>query len=68
VKSLLIGFGTGKVLQGELTMQINNGKDGELLWRFYKQMNEDVMSSPSAVMERMMRKVGRNFPIKFNVL
>jgi hypothetical protein len=22
-------------------MQINNGKDGELLWRFYKQMNED---------------------------
>jgi hypothetical protein len=26
---------------GELTMQINNGKDGELLWRFYKQMNED---------------------------
>jgi hypothetical protein len=45
-------------------MQINNGKDGELLWRFYKQMNEDVMSSPSAVMERMMRKVGRNFPYK----
>jgi hypothetical protein len=46
-------------------MQINNGKDGELLWRFYKQMNEDVMSSPSAVMERMMRKVET---IKFNVL
>jgi hypothetical protein len=62
VKSLLIGFGTGKVATGELTMQINNGKDGELLWRFYKQMNEDVMSSPSAMMERMMRKVGRNFP------
>jgi hypothetical protein len=33
------------VATGELTMQINNGKDGELLWRFYKQMNEDVMSS-----------------------
>jgi hypothetical protein len=62
VKSLLIGFGTGKVATGELTMQINNGKDGQLLWRFYKQMNEDVMSSPSAMMERMMRKVGRNFP------
>jgi hypothetical protein len=25
------------------------------------QTDEDVMSSPSAVMERMMRKVGRNF-------
>lgn len=62
VKSLLIGFGTGKVATGELTMQINNAKDGGLLWRFYKQMNEDVMSSPSAMMERMMRKVGRNFP------
>jgi hypothetical protein len=35
------------VATGELTMQINNGKDGELLWRFYKQMNEDVMSSCS---------------------
>jgi hypothetical protein len=27
-----------KGITGELTMQINNGKDGELLWRFYKQM------------------------------
>jgi hypothetical protein len=58
----LIGFGTGKVATGGLTMQINNGADGDLVWRFYKQMAEDVMSSPSAMMERMMRKVGRNFP------
>ena len=62
VKTLLIGFGTGKVATGGLTMQINNGVDGDLVWRFYKQMAEDVMSSPSAMMERMMRKVGRNFP------
>jgi hypothetical protein len=59
VKSLLIGF--GKVLTGELTMQINNGKDGELLWRFYKQMNEDVMKCSDGKNER---KVGRNFPYK----
>lgn len=62
VKTLLIGFGTGKVATGALTMQINNGADGDLVWRFYKQMAEDVMSSPAAMMERMMRKVGRNFP------
>jgi hypothetical protein len=62
VKTLLIGFGTGKVATGGLTMQINNGVDGDLVWRFYKQMAEDVMSSPAAMMERMMRKVGRNFP------
>jgi hypothetical protein len=60
VSSLLIG--SGKVASGELTMQIYNGKDGELLWRFYKSMNEDVLSSANQVMERMMRKVGRNFP------
>ncbi len=60
--TLLVGFGTGSVATGALTMQINDGKSGDLVWRFYKQMAEDVMSSPSAMMERMMRKVGRNFP------
>ena len=55
-------FGVGNVATGELTMAIYNGTDGDLLWRFYKQMNEDVFSSANAVMERMMRKVGRNFP------
>ena len=60
--TLLVGFGSGSVATGALTMQINDGKKGDLTWRFYKQMVEDVMSSPSAMMERMMRKVGRNFP------
>lgn len=62
VLTLLVGFGTGSVATGTLTMQINDGKSGDLIWRFYKQMSEDVMSSPAAMMERMMRKVGRNFP------
>jgi hypothetical protein len=39
-----------------------NGNDGELLWRFFKEMNEDVMGSANQVMERMMGKVARNFP------
>jgi hypothetical protein len=60
--TLLVGFGTGSVANGSLTMQINDAKQGELVWRFYKQMQEDVMSSPAMLMERMMRKVGRNFP------
>ena len=62
VLTLLVGFGTGSVATGTLTMQINDGENGDLVWRYYKQMQEDVMSSPSAMMERMMRKVGRNFP------
>jgi len=61
-KTLLIGTGTGKTATGSLTMQLYNGKDGELLWRFFKEMNEDVMGSANQVMERMMRKVARNFP------
>ena len=51
-----------KTGSGNLTMQINNGPDGALLWRFYKEMNETAFSSGNEIMERMMRKVSRNFP------
>lgn len=55
------GFG-GKTGSGTLTMLINNGKDGELLWRFVKTMDDNIMSSTDDMVERMMRKVSRNFP------
>lgn len=61
-KTVLFGAGFGKTGSGALTMQIYNGSTGNLLWRFYKEMNEDVMSNANEVMERMMRKVARNFP------
>ncbi len=61
VKALLIGGG-GKTGSGSLVMQINQGNSGELMWRFYKEMNESFTSSANEVMERMMRKVSRNFP------
>jgi len=60
-KSLLFGFG-GSVASGLLTMQIYNGKDGAMLWRFTKEMNEGVFSSANEMVERMMRKISRNFP------
>ena len=47
---------------GSLTMQIYDGKEGSLLWRFYKEMDENIYSSGDELMERMMRKVSRNFP------
>ncbi len=59
--TLLVGF-SPPVASGALTMQIYNGPDGLLLWRFYKEMNEGAFSSASALMERMMKKVARNFP------
>lgn len=60
-KTLLLGVG-GKTGSGSLTMQLNNGSNGELLWRFYKEMNENFTSNANEVMERMMKKVARNFP------
>lgn len=60
-KAVILGA-AAKTGSGSLTMQLYNGKDGELLWRFYKEMNETITSNANEVMERMMRKVARNFP------
>ena len=61
-RSLIFGGFGGSVASGLLTMQIYNGKDGKLLWRFSKEMNEGAFSSANEMVERMMRKVTRNFP------
>lgn len=61
-KTILLGAGAGKTGDGALTMQIYDGETGELLWRFFKEMNENMMSNANEIMERMMRKVARNFP------
>lgn len=61
-KTLLFGSMGGKTGSGSLTMQIYSGDDGNLLWRFYKAMDDNVMGSTDQLMERMMRKVSRNFP------
>jgi hypothetical protein len=61
-KTILFGGIGAKTASGLLVMQIRNGSDGELVWRFSKTMDETVFSSASQLMERMMRKVSRNFP------
>ncbi len=58
---LTSGFG-GKTGDGSLVMNINNGTDGELLWRFTKTMTEGLETSTDNLIEKMMRKVSRNFP------
>lgn len=62
IKTALFGSMGSKTGSGALTMQIYNGRDGNLLWRFYKAMNDDVMSSTDQLITRMMKKVARNFP------
>lgn len=58
---LTSGFG-GKTGAGTLVMNIHNGADGELLWRFTKTMDEGIGRSTDELVEHMMRKVSRNFP------
>lgn len=55
------GFG-GKTGTGTLTLTLNNGSSGDLLWRFFKTMDDSLASSTDDLVERMMRKVSRNFP------
>jgi hypothetical protein len=55
------GFG-GKTGSGSLTLLLNNGSNGDLLWRFFKTMDDNVTTSTDDLVERMMRKVSRNFP------
>lgn len=55
------GFG-GKTGTGTLTLTLNSGTSGDLLWRFFKTMNDSITSSTDDLVEHMMRKVARNFP------
>ncbi|MCZ4224082.1 hypothetical protein [Pedobacter rhodius] len=55
------GFG-GKTGTGTLTLTLNNGSTGDLLWRFFKTMNDSITTSTDDLVEHMMRKVSRNFP------
>lgn len=62
VTTVLFGGIGSKTGSGSLTMTINDGTSGEMLWRFFKAMNEGVLSSTDELVDRMMRKVSRNFP------
>ena len=60
--AVLFGGLGGKTGSGSLFLTLNNGSDGELLWRFFKSMDDNIASSTDDLVERMMRKVSRNFP------
>ncbi|MEZ0453774.1 hypothetical protein ABTW24_19440 [Sphingobacterium thalpophilum] len=55
------GFG-GKTGTGTIFLTLNEGKSGELIWRLFKTMDANITSSTDDLIERMMRKVARNFP------
>jgi hypothetical protein len=64
--AVLFGGLGGKTGTGSLFLTLNNGNDGELLWRFFKTMDDGITSSTDDLVERMMRKVSRNFPYAKN--
>jgi len=59
------GFG-GKTGTGTLTLLVNDAKEGDLIWRFFKTMDDNITSSTDDLVERMMRKVSRIFPYRKN--
>ena len=62
VTTVLFGGLGSKTGSGALTMAINDGSSGDLIWRFFKSMSDGVFSSSDELIDRMMRKVSRNFP------
>ncbi|MCW3167716.1 hypothetical protein OMO38_04160 [Chryseobacterium sp. 09-1422] len=59
--ALWLGTG-GKTGSGTLTMVLNEGATGEMVWRFYKTMDDNYRKSTDDLVESMMRKLSRNFP------
>lgn len=62
VTTVLFGGLGSKTGTGALTLVLNEGTSGDMLWRFYKSMNDGIFSSSDDLVDRMMRKVSRNFP------
>jgi hypothetical protein len=62
VTTVLFGGLGSKTGSGSLTMVTNDGQSGKLLWRFFKSMADSVFTSSDDLIDRMMRKVSRNFP------
>ena len=62
VTTVLFGGLGSKTGSGSLTMVISDGKTGDMLRRFFKAMNDGVFTSSDELIDRMMRKVSRNFP------
>jgi len=62
ITTALFGGLGSKTGEGGITLQIANGSDGEMIWRYTKRMNESLFTSTDDVIERQMRKISRNFP------
>lgn len=58
---LLVGY-YGATNSGKCTININDGKSGELLWKYEKTLSRSLGSDINTVINAMMRKASRQFP------
>ncbi len=58
---LLVGF-YGSTNSGKCTININNGTDGVLLWKYEKTLSRSLGSDTNTIINTMMRKASRQLP------
>ena len=62
VAVLLIGGFSGPTNTGKLVISINDGKSGELLWKYDKSLSRGFGSDTNSIITTIMRKASRQFP------
>lgn len=58
---LLVGF-YGATNSGKCTININDGKTGELMWKYEKTLSRSLGSDTNTVINTIMRKASRQLP------
>jgi len=58
---LLVGF-YGATNSGKCTININDAKTGELMWKYEKTLSRSLGSDTNTVINTMMRKASRQLP------
>lgn len=59
--SMVVGFG-GATNTGKMMISINDGKNGELLWKYDKTLSRGFGSNTGSIVTTIMRKASRQLP------
>lgn len=57
----LLGFGSNTGT-GEITLNIYEANSGDMIWRYHNYKNDSIFSSTNEMIEKLMKKIARNFP------
>ena len=62
VAMLMVGGFSGPTNTGKLVININDGRSGELLWKYDKSLSRGFGSDTNSIITTIMRKASRQFP------